>query len=103
MKKPVYLLPFIYVYKFMKILFLILKYITYGIVFSSLFIYRNFGDFFRLFIYGFLVVCFGTYKWIKYIIYGFYFPFVFISNKLRIRNDKKTGEKEQKILSKEKL
>lgn len=102
MKKPFYLMPFIFVYKFMKILFLIIKYIIYGFVYSSILIYKCSGSFFRRFVYGFIVICFILYKWLKYILFGFYFPFVFINDKFRIVSDKKKAKKEEKILEREK-
>ena len=42
------------------------------------------------------------YKWIKYIVYGFYFPIVLISDKIKIFTEKKRNEKAKKLLIKQK-
>lgn len=113
MKKPVYLLPFIYVYRFMKMLFLVLKtflffiykffkYLVYGVVYISILLRCYSGKFIRHLVYGFIIVSFALYKWFKYIIYGFYFPFVFVNEKIRVATDKIRGEREQKQMIKEK-
>lgn len=94
MDKPIYLYPFIFVYKFF-------KYIVYGFIYFFILLYRYSGNFFRHLIYGLIVISFGVYKFFKYLVYGFYFPFVFISDKVRLKQEIVKGDKEQKRLTKE--
>lgn len=96
MDKPIYLYPFIFVYKFF-------KYIVYGFIYFFILLYRYSGNFFRHLIYGLIVISFGVYKFFKYLVYGFYFPFVFISDKLRLKQEIVKGDKEQKRLTKERI
>jgi len=106
MKKPVYLLPFIFVYRFFKILFLwiykFIKYILYGIIYSFILIGRYSSKVFQYIVYGLIVFSFVLYKFLKYLVFGFYFPFVFVGEKYRKINEKQLKQHEQKVLEKEK-
>ena len=104
LKKPIYLLPFIYVYKMVNFLFVIfvklIKYINVGffiILFvlidivvstfiyfikflslSFLFLSYIFYKFIKYVFLGFIVLSKMVYIFIKYVIFGFLFPFVII-------------------------
>lgn len=136
MKTPVYLLPFVYVYRVVRTIFLfcvhilkwffiglfatilggilftftifknVLKYLSYGIIYSCILFYEGIGKFFRDFVYGFIVFSFCIFKFFKYLVYGTYFPFVIVSDairKVQIKNAAKIEEKKNlKRLKKEK-
>ena len=102
LKKPVYLMPFIYVYKMVSFLFILMvkliKYINVGffitlfvfidIVVSTLlyfikfisysFLYLSFFwyQFLKYFIIGFVCISHFVYLFVKYVIYGFVYPFI---------------------------
>ena len=92
MDKPIYLLPFIFVYKFF-------KYIAYGFIYSFILLYSYSGKFIRYLVYGLIVISYWLYKFFKYFVYGIYFPIVFISDKIGISKAK--NSREQRRISKE--
>lgn len=120
--KKIFLMPCVYVYKIVKLFFYfirlffiglyvsikklssiiyqLIKYFLYGVIFTIMLIPKGVSSWIIKFCYGFIVVCFLLYKWFKYIIYGVYFPFVFISDKYRIINDKSKAKKEEKRIEK---
>ena len=124
LNKPVYLMPFIYVYKMVRFLFVFLikliKYINVGffitlfifidIVMSTLlyfikmmsyiFLYLSYFwyKFLKYLFIGFIVLSRFVYLFIKYVVFGFVFPFVII-----VRGFIKLNDINNKMLQKQQM
>lgn len=123
LKKPIYLLPFIFVYKMVYLLFLILRYMGLGmfvtlyifidIIISTLYLFFKF--IYLIFVYSsyyfykclkfiiklILYLCYFVYSFIKHLFIGFSVPFVLIIN--IINNSKKVKAKKAKEKQQEKI
>ena len=93
MQKPIYLLPFIFVYRlvfwFLKLPFRIIKYFTIGAIYTINFIVTIV----ELFLHGIIWSSYFVYCLFKYFLNGIYAVFVFIT--LPFRKQKKPTKKKQ--------
>lgn len=93
MQKPIYLLPFIFVYRlvfwFLKLPFRIIKYFTIGTIYTINFIVTIV----ELFLHGVIWSSYFVYCLFKYFLNGIYAVFVFIT--LPFRKQKKPTKKKQ--------
>lgn len=93
MQKPIYLLPFIFVYRlvfwFLKLPFRIIKYFTIGTIYTINFIVTIV----ELFLHGVIWSSYFVYCLFKYFLNGIYAVFVFIT--LPFRKQKKIKKKKQ--------
>ena len=93
MQKPIYLLPFIFVYRlvfwFLKLPFRIIKYFTIGTIYTINFIVTIV----ELFLHGIIWSSYFVYCLFKYFLNGIYAVFVFIT--LPFRKQKKPTKKKQ--------
>lgn len=123
LKKPIYLLPFIFVYKMVYLLFLILRYMGLGmfvtlyifidIIISTLYLFFKF--IYLIFVYSsyyfykclkfiiklILYLCYFVYSFVKHVFIGFSVPFVLLMN--IINNSKKVKAKKLREKQQEKI